>query len=306
MNILDIKLTYKCNNHCSLCCQDYKIKNDESTAIVSDIFAYIEGMTINEIHDTKVVLTGGEPTLHPDILRIIKEFTNKGFAAIQLQTNLTLRSLSISVNDLVKAGVTSFGISLHGCNSEMHESFTRTEGSFINTVNNLTKLSHLGIPVALNCVISKYNLNSLSEIVTFVAENHLANSIQFAFIHITGRADQHHELVPTISSAAEAVRNAMTIGKQIGIDVKSEAIPFCMMKGFERNVAELEQLDNITVLDKMGAMHFSEHRENCLKTKSKACEQCLFYSMCEGPWAEYPKLFGWEEFIPVRRVKPYE
>lgn len=306
MNILDIKLTYKCNNHCSLCCQDDKIKNDESTAVVSDIFAYIESMTLDEIHNTKVVLTGGEPTLHPDILLVIEEFRNRGFAAIQLQTNLTLRLLSISVNDLVKAGVTSFGISLHGSTSEMHESFTRTKGSFINTVNNLTKLSHLGIPVALNCVISKYNLNSLSEIVTFVAANHLANSIQFAFIHITGRADQHHELIPNISSAAEAVQNAMTIGNQLSIVVKSEAIPFCMMRGFERNVAELKQLDNITVLDKKGVMNFSERRENCLKIRSKGCEQCLFYSMCEGPWIEYPQLFGWEEFIPVRRVVPYE
>lgn len=77
MNILDIKLTYKCNNHCSLCCQDDKIKNDESTAIVSDIFAYIEGMTLNEIHDTKVVLTGGEPTLHPIFFALLKNLRIK-------------------------------------------------------------------------------------------------------------------------------------------------------------------------------------------------------------------------------------
>ncbi len=306
MNILDIKLTYKCNNHCLLCCQDDKIKNDKSTIVVSNIIAHIKSMTFNEICNTKVVLTGGEPTLHPDILRIIEIFKNKGFAAIQLQTNLTLKTLLINVNDLVKAGITSFGVSLHGCNREMHENFTGTKESFVNTFNNLVKLSKLRIPVVLNCVISKYNLNSLSEIVAFVAKNHLADSIQFAFIHITGRAEQHHELVPTISSAAKEVQNAITLGNQLGIVVKSEAIPFCMMRGFERNIAELEQLNNIIVLDKKGAMHFSRHREECLKTKAKACEQCLFYSMCEGPWVEYPQLFGWKEFVPVRRVRPYE
>lgn len=306
MNILDIKLTYNCNNHCSLCCQDDKIKNNESTVLVSDIFSYIDGMTLDEICNTKVVLTGGEPTLHPDILRIIGEFSIKGFTVIQLQTNLTLKSLSINVDDLVRAGVTCFGVSLHGCNGKMHESFTGTKGSFMNTVNNLMRLSELGIPVALNCVISNYNLNNLSEIVTFVAKNHLANSIQFAFIHITGRADQHHELVPYISSAAKAVQKAIIIGNQLGIAVKSEAIPFCLMRGFERNIAEIEHLDNIIILDRMGVMRFSEHRENFLKAKFKTCEQCLFYSMCEGPWREYPQLFGWNEFTPVRSVKSYE
>ncbi|MCI7738144.1 MAG: radical SAM protein [Lachnospiraceae bacterium] len=305
MNVLDIKLTYKCNNRCSLCCQDDEIKNNKSTLAGSTIYEYIKKMPLDEIENTKVVLTGGEPTLHPNILEIIKMLRGEGFKAIQLQSNLTLKSLAIGTEDLVNAGITSFGISLHGCTAEMHESFTNTKGSFTNTVNNLIKLSQLGIPVALNCVISKYNINNLSDIVTFAAKKHLADSIQFAFIHITGRADKHHNLIPTISSAAGAVQKAVVIANRFGIDIKSEAIPFCLMHGFERNVAELEKLSYITILDKTGAMNFSEHREESLKTKCEVCKQCLFYSMCEGPWAEYPQLFGWEEFIPVRSVKPY-
>ena len=303
MNILDVKLTYKCNNHCPLCCQEDKIKNDSSTIAQDEIFEYIDCMPPNEIKNTKIVLTGGEPTLHRDILEIIRKLKNKGFAAIQLQSNITLKSLSIGVNDLVQAGVTGMGISLHGCTAEMHESFTNTKGSFECTVDNLTKLSKIGMPVALNCVISKHNISSLSDIVKFVADLHLANDIQFAFIHITGRANYHHEVVPTISSAAKEVQNAVEIGRQFGIRIKSEAIPFCLMRGFEKHVAELEKLGKITILDKMGIMNFSEHRGKSLKAKCKECEQCLFFSMCEGPWAEYPQFFGWNEFIPVQSVK---
>ena len=109
---------------------------------------------------------------------------DKGFETIQLQSNLTLGSLEITMEDLVNSGITSFGVSLHGCTAEMHESFTRTKFSFDNTVAHLNKLSKLETPVAINCVISKYNINSLSEIVMFVIENHLANSIQFALTFI--------------------------------------------------------------------------------------------------------------------------
>lgn len=306
MNILDIKLTYRCNNHCLLCCQNDEIKNDESTIAEEAIFEQIEAMTYGQIKNTKVVLTGGEPTLHPSILGIVRKLRDKGFETIQLQSNLTLGSLDITMEDLVNSGITSFGVSLHGCTAEMHESFTRTKFSFDSTVAHLNKLSKLGIPVAINCVVSKYNINSLPDIVVSVAENHLANSLQFAFIHITGRADSHHELIPAISDAAKAVKRAMDSGNELGVCVKSEAIPFCLMCGYERNVAEVEELNNIIILDKMGIMRFSKHREENLKIKCKACEQCLFFSMCEGPWAEYPLLFGWKEFIPVRSVKPYD
>lgn len=306
MNILDIKLTYRCNNHCLLCCQNDEIKNDESTIAEEAIFEQIEAMTYGQIKNTKVVLTGGEPTLHPSILGIVRKLRDKGFETIQLQSNLTLGSLDITMEDLVNSGITSFGVSLHGCTAEMHESFTRTKFSFDSTVAHLNKLSKLGIPVAINCVVSKYNINSLPDIVVSVAENHLANSLQFAFIHITGRADSHHELIPAISDAAKAVKRAMDSGNELGVCVKSEAIPFCLMCGYERNVAEVEELNNIIILDKMGIMRFSKHREENLKIKCKACEQCLFFSMCEGPWVEYPLLFGWKEFIPVRSVKPYD
>lgn len=303
MKILDIKLTYNCNNHCQLCCQEDSIKNSASTIEESAIFEYFKSIPQKEISDIKVVLTGGEPTLHPDILHIIRRMRKIGVREIQLQSNITLKSLPICVDDLADAGITSFGISLHGCTAEMHESFTGTEDSFKNTVNNLKRLSRLGVPVALNCVISNYNVDYLSEIVEFVVQHKLANSIQFAFIHIMGRADAHHDLIPPISTAAEAVRKAIMLANEYGIYIKSEAIPFCMMSGFERNVAEIEKLEDITILDKVGIMNFSECRETSLKIKREACRQCLFYSMCEGPWIEYPRLFGWEEFVPVRSVK---
>ncbi len=303
MKILDIKLTYNCNNHCQLCCQEDQIKNRESTIAESAIFDYIKSIPQKEIGNIKVVLTGGEPTLHPSILQIIRRMRDAGVKVIQLQSNITLKSLSISIEDLVDAGVTSFGISLHGSTAEMHESFTKTEDSFKNTVNNLQKLSQLGIPVVLNCVISIYNVDYLSEIVEFVAQHKLASNIQFAFMHITGRADSHHNLIPKMSTAAKAVHKAIILANRYGINIKSEAIPFCLMPGFERNVAEIEKLDDITILDKIGIMNFSECRGTNLKIKREECKQCLFYSMCEGPWVEYPGLLGWKEFIPVRSVK---
>lgn len=303
MNILDIKLTYQCNNRCILCCQSDEIKVSNSRIELKDVERFIESLDIDSIRDTKVVLTGGEPTLHRDILGIIKVLKQAGVRHIQIQSNATFLTTNISVENLINEGVDSFGISLHGNTSEMHENFTCTKGSFERTVSNLKKLSEGKIPVAINCVISKYNVEHLSDVVKFVSERNLASSIQFAFIHIMGRADNHHDLIPSISEAARSVKDAIRIGSDNGISVKSEAIPFCLMGGYEKHVSEIEKMDRITILDKNGCFNFSEHRENDLKAKDSSCRQCLFYSMCEGPWIEYPEYFGWSEFVPVRNIK---
>lgn len=302
MKIIDIKLTYNCNNHCHLCCQEDTIKNADSNICESIIFDYINKFSLKDMENIKVVLTGGEPTLHPNIIQIIKQIRRAGIKVIQLQSNITLKSRNLSIEELIDAGITSFGVSLHGCTAEMHEKFTQTTGSFNDTIRNLLNISRLDVPVALNCVISNYNVKHLSEIVDFIAKNNLASNIQFAFIHITGRASFHQSLVPPISLAAHSVRSAIATADNYGIIVKSEAIPFCLMPKFEKNIAEIDKLDDITVLDKKGILNFSKCRLSSLKAKRIECRQCLFFSMCEGPWREYPELFGWNEFIPVRSV----
>lgn len=303
MKILDIKLTYNCNNHCCLCCQNDRIKNCSSDISLDSIYAFIDSFPKDDTISTKIVLTGGEPTLHPQILEIIRYIRDSGYKNIQLQSNLTLQNSNIVLNDLLKSGITNFGISLHGHNAEIHEKFTCTKGSFDCTVRNLKLLSSLRIPVSLNCVLSRYNISYLSDIVEFVQSNSLADSIQFAFIHIMGRAELRHNLIPRISEAATEVHKAIRLIGNSKITVKTEAIPFCLMRGFEKHVAELEKLDDIVVLDKTGVLSFSEHRMECLKSKTARCKQCLFFSMCEGPWREYPSIFGWDEFEPVRSVK---
>ena len=34
------------------------------------------------------------------------------------------------------------------------------------------------------------------------------------------------------------------------------------------------------------------------KAKGPQCPQCHWNERCEGPWREYPKGYGWDEFVP--------
>ena len=46
---------------------------------------------------------------------------------------------------------------------------------------------------------------------------------------------------------------------------------------------------------------YKKYRLTQGKTKGPQCKNCLYFSICEGPWREYPEIFGWDEFKPVTK-----
>jgi hypothetical protein len=82
----------------------------------------------------------------------------------------------------------------------------------------------------------------------------------------------------------------------------TEAIPFCLMRGFEDCIAET-QIPETRVFDAdLTINNYAQYRILKGKSKRSACQKCVYFSVCEGPWKEYPQLFGWEEFTPVLKT----
>jgi hypothetical protein len=79
-----------------------------------------------------------------------------------------------------------------------------------------------------------------------------------------------------------------------------EAFPFCLMQGYEWAIAEYNFMPDTTVVDaEYRTENYSDYRWNEGKGKREECRKCLKNSICEGPWKEYPEIYGWDEFIPI-------
>lgn len=294
--VLDLKVTYHCNNDCVYCCQERELRSIKSDLDIN----IIKKILLVEDNIDKVVLTGGEPTLNEDIIEIIKSVREKGIPEIQLQSNAKKLGDSKYLEEVIRAGVNSFGISLHGHTKNIHESFTGTKGSFDEVICALKNIRKYQVPVALNCVITKHNLSNLNEIVCYISDNHLAESIQFAFIHMTGKAENSVDDYERISVVAREIRKVIEKHRNEELKIYTEAIPFCLMYGCEKNVSELYNVGEVVTYDINGKRDFSVELKKRFKKKSEKCLRCLFNSICDGPWSEYPDLYGFEEFIPVQ------
>lgn len=293
MKRVDIKIGFQCNNLCQFCVQGdkrYKFKNKTLEQIKEAL------NQAKKQGGEGVVFTGGEPCLHPDILQAIQHAKNLGFSSIQLQTNGRMLAYLDFCKKLIKAGINEFSPALHGSTPEIHDKLTNSSGAWEQVVQGIKNLKSLGQYVLTNTVINSLNYKDLPNIAKLLV-NLGVDQFQFAFVHILGTADKNKDwIVPRKSDVMPYVKQGLDIGIKAGKSVMTEAIPYCLMQGYEEYIAE-KIMPETKVVDAEGVIEsYADYRWNEGKAKREECKKCKFYNVCEGPWKEYPEIYGWEEF----------
>ncbi|MFA6434564.1 MAG: radical SAM protein [Elusimicrobiales bacterium] len=294
---LDIKISFRCNNLCGFCAQGRKRDRypDRSAAVMETELKKAYGLGVRG-----VVFTGGEPSLHPALLGVIRTAAVTGYKTIQLQTNGRALAYPGFCRELKEAGLTEFGPSLHGASPGTHDSLTGAEGSFAQSAAGIANAAATGLPVLSNTVVTSVNYRELPEIAALLIKLGVSQ-YQFAFIHMVGSAAENkNRLVPRKTAVMPYLKKALDLGIKKGVPCYTEAIPFCLMKGYDACVAERlipsgPVVDADRYIEDYGAYRRSEG-----KAKGPRCAECACAGVCEGPWREYPALYGWSEFKPVR------
>ncbi|MBM3252272.1 MAG: radical SAM protein [Candidatus Omnitrophica bacterium] len=293
---IDLKLGFICNNYCFHCAQGNRreVLGNKSLKKIK------KELEIGSKICKEVVFTGGEPTIHKNFLELISYAKKLGFKNIQIQSNGRLFAYLDFCRLTIKRGANNFALALIGHVADIHDRVTSVNGSFGQTIQGIKNLKILKMTVATNTVINKINYRYLPEIAKLLVLLGV-DQFQFAFPHPIGRAkDNFHEVIPRIKKVMPFVKKGLDIGIKAGIKVMTEAIPYCLMSGYEDYIAE-RLIPNSKVFDAGYEIdNHEEYRKNKAKLKGPQCNLCEFYPLCEGPWREYPEYFGWEEFVPVR------
>lgn len=294
MKRIDIKITYKCNNRCIFCVQGDAKRSckDRSTSQISAILEQ------SRRECEEVVFTGGDPAIRPDLLELVS-CAKKLKYFIQIQTNGRMFAYKGFCADIIGAGADIFGISVHGHTPQLHDRLTRAPGSFAQTMAGIRNLLSFNRPVMTNTVINKYNYRFLPLIAAHLISSGVVQ-YQFAFPHIVGCAFKNRKSV--IARKTEVIsylRQGLDIGVKSKVSPKTEAIPYCFLRGYERCISE-NDIPETRVIGTQVTESFNSWRKDKGKAKGPACAHCKCFNQCEGPWREYPEIFGWEEFIPIR------
>ncbi|MFA5038972.1 MAG: radical SAM protein [Candidatus Omnitrophota bacterium] len=293
---LDLKVGYACSNDCLFCVvADKRSWGEKTTAqIKSELKAsFLEGKR-------EAVLTGGEVSIRPDAVEIVEYARSLGYEEIQVQTNGRRFADKEFCKKMIRAGMTTFVPAIHGPNAAVHDGLTRSAGSWRQTVLGIHNVCGLGVKTLTNTVVTKQNYRTLPEMARLLVKLGVVQ-FQFAFIHIQGNAMAYHKkIVPRISRAAPFIIKGLEIGIRAGRGVMAEAVPLCLLEGYEACASEFfipaAQCKEIrSVVD-----NFDIVRKYQAKAKFPSCRPCRWFHKCEGPWIEYPMLFGTKEFQPVK------
>ena len=158
---IELELTGECNLRCRFC---YNSCNPVSCSRPFDIINALAASGVLEI-----ILTGGEPSLHPKFFEIL-EHASKKFPRVMIQSNGTLFSDEKAFKHMASYTPYCLNFSLHGP-TEVHDALTQSPGSHIRTVKALGMAVKAGIRTASNYVITSMNMSSeiLRETVSILA-----------------------------------------------------------------------------------------------------------------------------------------
>jgi MoaA/NifB/PqqE/SkfB family radical SAM enzyme len=148
-----VQIDERCNLHCAHCFVS-ATKAGASMSFESIVEVLIPRLAGSRVE--RVTLTGGEPTIHPQFIAVVRAFRAAGME-VGFCTNATTLT-SEEIEQLAGVGGVHANVSLDGFRAESHGKFRGDRGSFHTTIDTVRRLGAAGLLQGLLCTP-----NSLAE-----------------------------------------------------------------------------------------------------------------------------------------------
>lgn len=293
-----LRVTDACQERCTFCFF-YDNPAIDNLLRDRDLDEVIARLDPNRV--TQVILTGGEPTLHPRFAEYVAKLHARGLREIIVQTNGVRLAEPGALEALAPfADRLGLGFSLHAATAEVNDRVTCADkGYFPLKLEAIRRASELGFRSKITLVLSRHNL---SELVPFVELCHAltAGSDSFAQVSLPsfeGRMRLFLDSYPRLGEIAIALPPALARARALGLRIAlchQCQVPPCVVPG---DVQHLESLWFAAT----PAMW--EHD----RAYGPACERCAMRPWCSGVWSGYAHRFGTAELVPFApgEVEPH-
>lgn len=166
-----LAVSYICNENCSFCPCSKKEKQDKMITKINELL-----VTVDELFNkgvSEITLSGGEPTLHPNLVELIAYIQKKDIKVTVLSNGEHFSSMKYISELVEKVNVSELRVitTLHSSNAEEHEKINKTAGSFFRSVEGLKNLSSLGAKVIIKHCITRVNYKDLLDFYKYCDTN---------------------------------------------------------------------------------------------------------------------------------------
>jgi AdoMet-dependent heme synthase len=181
-----------------------------------------------------LVFTGGDPMMRRDLFQLIEYAASKGLRC-SLTPTATALPTAEKLEKAQKAGIRRLALSLDAPTPERHDAFRQVSGSWERTMRILENAKQVGLSAQVNTTISRFNLDSLPEMVPFIES---VGAVQWSlfFLVPTGRAQAEWMISP--EEHEQVFHWLYDLSKKAPFDIKATAAPMYRRVAIGRKRAE--------------------------------------------------------------------
>lgn len=301
----DILLNYNCSAKCLFCSQDFEWRKEPNDlpfekAVEFMYMAYKNGYR-------RLGFTGGEPTIRPELPKLIALAKKIGYGYVRIQTN----GIRIADYDYAKlladAGLTFVKYSLHGHNAALHDELVAVPGAFEKNLKSIENLKKLNVGIGVNIVLNEKNYRHLVEFYElFLLKLQLSNFVIIAPLYegnMHQNAARGARIGVKLTDMAPYIKKAYEVFTRINYPKPPLLLHFtpCVLPGYEQQMLGWSAF-NTMVVNPKGEKRDLDMTAQAHTTKTDACKKCVYNDRCIGWDASYARYFGTDEIQPILKV----
>ncbi|MGE0789835.1 MAG: radical SAM protein [Sandaracinaceae bacterium] len=237
-----VRLTFDCNNKCVFCLDS--LAHDGEMRDPDEVKRQI--LDGRKKGATRLILSGGEPTIHPRYVDFIRLGRLAGYRRIQTVTNGRLFAYQEFLDKCLAAGLHEITFSLHGPNERIHDALVGVKGAFVQESAGLRRALDDGRPIVnVDIVINRGNVRVLPEMLeTFYAwgvrEFDLLQVVPFGSAFKEGRDILFYDL----EEYADKIAYALEFSTRPDVHVWFNRFPPPHLEGFEHLIQDPYKLND--------------------------------------------------------------
>jgi MoaA/NifB/PqqE/SkfB family radical SAM enzyme len=271
-----VNVTYVCNNDCIFCATGPRTGIDAHPPSQRR-----EIERLRRLGATTLAIDGGEPTLNPELVPLLRHARALGFERIEVTTNGRMCFYEDFAHKLVSSGLTSLVFSVHGPDAELHARHVGAPEAFEQTatgIRNCVKHARPGVALAMSTTVTRHNVGRLADIADLAIGLGLKQLLLRAVTPF-GRDTASVAVDPV--AAATAVRAVIDrFRDRLGIEVRD--IPYCFLPGYDSFVAgDAGPLAHRALRTNAEVVHLAQYVAE-QRVRRPVCLSCPHAVICGG------------------------
>lgn len=275
-----VRLTFDCNDHCVFCLDSDA--HDGTVRDREDVKRQI--LDGRKAGATRLILSGGEPTIHPSYVDFVRLGRLAGYPKIQTVTNGRMFAYGDFLQRCLDEGLSEITFSLHGPNARVHDALVGTKGAFEEEMKGLRAALADGRPIVnVDVVVNRANVKHVPDMLQMLVE---LGVHEFDLLQVVpfGRAfkDGRDTLFYDLDEARPYIQAALAFSKRPDVHIWMNRFPPQHLEGYEHLIQDPYKLNDEVRGRKEEFARWIAEGEPLDCREPARCRYCYLEKLCDS------------------------